>query len=65
MNISTVAVMLWAMEADDGIKPSLELVVDGKIDGGVGSVSTNNPEWAPRLKEVLIENQKPGGSKPF
>ncbi|KAI0662113.1 glycoside hydrolase superfamily [Cubamyces menziesii] len=44
---NTVAVALWALE-DTAVSPSLDLVLDGVLDGGVGSVATNNPEWSPR-----------------
>ncbi|KAI0632367.1 glycoside hydrolase superfamily [Trametes polyzona] len=43
---NTVAVALWALE-NSAVSPSLELVVD-VLDGGVGHVATNNPEWSPR-----------------
>ena len=44
---STVAVALWALE-DTAVSPSLDLVLDGVLDGGVGPVATNNPKWSPR-----------------
>ncbi|KAH9850132.1 glycoside hydrolase superfamily [Lenzites betulinus] len=44
---NTVAVALWAMNST-AVTPSLELVFDSIIDGGVGHVATNNPAWAPR-----------------
>ena len=45
--VSTVAVALWVMQ-DEEVHPTLELVVDGAVDGGVGPVSTNNPGWSRR-----------------
>ncbi|KAM5541250.1 hypothetical protein V8D89_005179 [Ganoderma adspersum] len=44
---NTVAVALWALD-NTAVSPSLELVIDGVLDGGVGPVSTNNPVWEPR-----------------
>ncbi|KAI8986121.1 glycoside hydrolase superfamily [Trametes punicea] len=44
---NTIAVALWAMN-NTAVSPSLELVVDGILDGGVGPIATNNPEWSPR-----------------
>ncbi|OBZ71548.1 putative beta-galactosidase A [Grifola frondosa] len=44
---NTVAVALWALE-DTPVSPTLELVVDGVLDGGVGPIGVNNPEWSPR-----------------
>lgn len=44
---STVAVALWALN-NTAVAPSLELVIDSVLDGGVGRVATNNPGWAPR-----------------
>ncbi|KAI0694018.1 glycoside hydrolase superfamily [Cerioporus squamosus] len=44
---NTVAVALWVMQ-DEEVHPTLELVVDGVVDGGVGPISTNNPGWSPR-----------------
>ena len=44
---STVAVSLWALN-DTAVSPTLELVVDEVLDGGVGPISVNNPEWEPR-----------------
>ena len=37
---STVAVALWALNST-AVSPSLELVVDAALDGGVGHVATN------------------------
>ena len=45
---STVAVALWAMEANVTIAPTLALTVDGVVEGGVGGVTSDNPKWAPR-----------------
>ncbi|KAI0823943.1 glycoside hydrolase superfamily [Trametes gibbosa] len=44
---NTVAVALWALN-NTAVAPSLELVIDSVLDGGVGRVATNNPGWAPR-----------------
>ncbi|TBU55766.1 glycoside hydrolase superfamily [Dichomitus squalens] len=44
---NTVAVALWALNST-AVSPSLELVVDDVLDGGVGTVATNNPVWEPR-----------------
>ncbi|KAI0632368.1 glycoside hydrolase superfamily [Trametes polyzona] len=44
---NTVAVALWALE-NSKVSPSLELVVDAVLDGGVGRVATNNPKWSAR-----------------
>ncbi|KAM5536286.1 hypothetical protein V8D89_010063 [Ganoderma adspersum] len=44
---NTVAVALLALD-NTAVSPSLELVIDGVLDGGVGPVSTNNPVWEPR-----------------
>ena len=46
-NHSTVAVALWALN-NTAVSPSLELVVDDVLDGGVGPIATNNPAWEPR-----------------
>ena len=40
---STVAVALWAMKPNETVAPTLEIVADGFLDGGVGGVATNNP----------------------
>ena len=40
--------MLWAMEPSVTVKPSLKVVVDGVIEGGVGGIVTDNPAWEPR-----------------
>ncbi|KAM5541241.1 hypothetical protein V8D89_005170 [Ganoderma adspersum] len=44
---NTVAVSLWALN-NTVVSPTLELVVDEVLDGGVGPSSTNNPKWEPR-----------------
>ncbi|KAM5536288.1 hypothetical protein V8D89_010065 [Ganoderma adspersum] len=44
---NTVAVSLWALN-NTAVSPTLELVVDEVLDGGVGPISTNNPKWEPR-----------------
>ncbi|TRM65792.1 glycoside hydrolase family 35 protein [Schizophyllum amplum] len=48
---NTVAVALWAME-NVTVAPSLSFVVDGHIEGGVGTVAANNPVWTPQGREV-------------
>ncbi|KAH8078388.1 glycoside hydrolase superfamily [Cristinia sonorae] len=45
---NTVAVALWALE-NTPVKPSLKLVVDQVLDGGVGSIKVNNPGWKRRV----------------
>ncbi|PIL34795.1 hypothetical protein GSI_02582 [Ganoderma sinense ZZ0214-1] len=44
---NTVAVSLWALN-NTAVSPTLELVIDEVLDGGVGPITTNNPEWEPR-----------------
>ena len=44
---STVAVALWVLE-DTPVKPTLKLVLDSLLDGGVGPITVNNPKWEPR-----------------
>ncbi|CDO72277.1 Glycoside Hydrolase Family 35 protein [Trametes cinnabarina] len=44
---NTVAVALWALN-NTAVSPSLDLVVDNVLDGGVGPITTNNPKWSPR-----------------
>ena len=46
-NDSTVVVALWALN-NTAVSPSLELVVDDVLDGGVGPIATNTPAWEPR-----------------
>ncbi|KAH9831459.1 glycoside hydrolase superfamily [Rhodofomes roseus] len=45
---NTVAVALWALE-DEPVAPTLDLVVDDVIEGGVGPIAVNNPAWSPRV----------------
>ncbi|TDL23133.1 glycoside hydrolase family 35 protein [Rickenella mellea] len=45
---NTVAVALWVMEPNVTISPKLELTIDGRYDGGVGGIVTNNPRWTQR-----------------
>jgi len=45
---NTVAVALWAMEPNVTVSPTLELMVDGVLEGGVGDVTVNNPRWSSR-----------------
>ncbi|PIL34786.1 hypothetical protein GSI_02573 [Ganoderma sinense ZZ0214-1] len=44
---NTIAVALWALD-NTAVSPSLELVADSVLNGGVGHVATNNPVWEPR-----------------
>ena len=44
---STVAVALWALQ-DAPVSPTLALVLDGAVEGGVGPIAINNPPWSPR-----------------
>ncbi|KIP02769.1 glycoside hydrolase family 35 protein [Phlebiopsis gigantea 11061_1 CR5-6] len=44
---NTVAVALWALQ-DAPVSPTLALVLDGAVEGGVGPIAINNPPWAPR-----------------
>ncbi|KAG7440311.1 glycoside hydrolase family 35 protein [Guyanagaster necrorhizus] len=44
---NTVAVALWAMEANTTIAPDLQLSVDAVYKGGPGGIVTNNPRWSP------------------
>ncbi|PIL34790.1 hypothetical protein GSI_02577 [Ganoderma sinense ZZ0214-1] len=44
---NTIAVALWALD-NTAVSPSLELVIDSVLDGGVGPIATNNPVWEPR-----------------
>ena len=41
---STVVVTLWALN-NTTVFLSLELVINGVLDGGVGPIATNNPIW--------------------
>ncbi|KAL5482805.1 hypothetical protein ACEPAI_9400 [Sanghuangporus weigelae] len=45
---NTVAVALWSMLPDATITPTLELAVDGLVEGGVGGIVTNNPGFSAR-----------------
>lgn len=44
---STIAVALWTLD-ETSVSPTLELVIDKILDGGVGHISVNNPTWEPR-----------------
>ncbi|GJF00021.1 glycoside hydrolase family 35 protein [Phanerochaete sordida] len=44
---NTVAVALWALE-NAPVSPTLELVLDEALEGGVGPVAVNNPLWTRR-----------------
>ncbi|CCM02296.1 uncharacterized protein FIBRA_04385 [Fibroporia radiculosa] len=45
--LNTVAVAIWALE-DTPVSPTLALVVDNVMEGGVGPIAINNPAWSPR-----------------
>ncbi|GJJ10923.1 hypothetical protein Clacol_005152 [Clathrus columnatus] len=45
---NTIAVALWALDANQLVSPQLSLVVDDYIEGGVGHIHVNNPPWEPR-----------------
>lgn len=45
---NTVAIALWALEENTTVAPHLSLVFDDYIEGGVGPISINNPQWTPR-----------------
>jgi len=45
---NTVAVALWVMEPNVTVLPTLELIVDGVLEGGVGGITTDNPRWSSR-----------------
>ncbi|KIJ17952.1 glycoside hydrolase family 35 protein [Paxillus involutus ATCC 200175] len=49
---NTVAVALWAMEPIT-VSPTLQLVVDGVYEGGVGSIEVNNPGWSAEGRDVM------------
>jgi hypothetical protein len=44
---STIAVALWAVTTKP-VSPTLELVLDDLLEGGVGHVGVDNPGWSPR-----------------
>ena len=44
---STIAVALWSLNSTS-VSPTLDLVVDGVLDGGVGPIALNNPAWSAR-----------------
>ncbi|KAH9948330.1 glycoside hydrolase superfamily [Amylocystis lapponica] len=44
---NTLAVALWALE-DTPVSPTLDLVVDYVLEGGVGSIAVNNPPYSAR-----------------
>ena len=49
---STVAVALWSLLPDGSgvsVKPTLDLVLDGYIEGGVGGIEVNNPGYLDRV----------------
>ncbi|KAL5524689.1 hypothetical protein ACEPAF_9834 [Sanghuangporus sanghuang] len=45
---NTVAVALWSLLPNATITPTLELAVDGLLEGGVGGIVTNNPGFSAR-----------------
>ena len=45
---STVAVALWVMEPNVTVTPTLEVTVDAVLEGGVGGIIPDNPEWTSR-----------------
>lgn len=45
---STVAVALWTLTNTTAAAPKLTLVLDGALQGGVGPIAVNNPEWTAR-----------------
>ncbi|KZV98894.1 putative beta-galactosidase [Exidia glandulosa HHB12029] len=45
---NTVAVVLWAMEASAAVRPTLQIVVDGRYDSGMAAVAVHNPGWSTR-----------------
>jgi len=49
---NTVVVVLWAMEANANIQPTLRLVVDGQYETGMGAISTVQTEWITRTDAV-------------
>ena len=58
MRHSTVGVALWAMVPDGSVsgvevKPSLEVVMDGYVEGGVGDIKVNNPGIGDRIRGSL------------
>ena len=42
---SVVTIALWALE-DRQVSPSLELVVDKVLQGGIGRIATDNPSYS-------------------
>ena len=49
ISCSTVAVALWVLQSTP-VTPTLKLVLDEVVEGGVGRVAVNNPRWYPRLQ---------------
>lgn len=45
---STIGVALWVME-DTPVSPTLDLVLEGALEGGVGPIAQNNPVWTARV----------------
>ena len=44
---NTVALALWQL-TPTAVSPTLEVVLDDAVQGGVGPVAVNNPGWTPR-----------------
>jgi len=49
---NTVAISLWGLEANNTVAPKLTLVADTLVEGGVGPIALNNPQWTPRNQAV-------------
>ncbi|KAI0642855.1 glycoside hydrolase superfamily [Trametes meyenii] len=47
---NTIGVALWALE-ETSVHPTLELVLEGILEGGVGPIATNNPVIKPKLHQ--------------
>jgi hypothetical protein len=47
---NTVAVVLWSMEAKLNILPKLSVRIEGIYEGGVGTISIENPKWEVRSR---------------
>ncbi|EIW52309.1 uncharacterized protein TRAVEDRAFT_75316 [Trametes versicolor FP-101664 SS1] len=45
---NTIGVALWVME-DTPVSPTLDLVLEGALEGGVGPIAQNNPVWTARV----------------
>ncbi|KAH8108699.1 glycoside hydrolase family 35 protein [Phellopilus nigrolimitatus] len=47
---NTVAIALWSMLPNGSVSPTLNLEVDGVLEGGVGGIVTNNPGFSSRTQ---------------